>query len=70
VAKGVEIIKGLRGHTTGFGVPTYVIDAPGGGGKIPVNIDYVVGHEDGRIVMRNYENKFYSYPDSDPLNDA
>ena len=45
VSKGLEIIEGLRGHTTGYAVPTYVIDAPGGGGKIPLQPNYVVGRD-------------------------
>jgi lysine 2,3-aminomutase len=63
VEKGLEIIRGLRGFTSGYAVPTYVIDAPGGGGKIPLMPEYVVGHEDNNIVMHNYEGKVYSYPD-------
>ncbi|UCG39371.1 MAG: KamA family radical SAM protein [bacterium] len=62
VHKGLEIIRGLRGHVSGYAVPTYVIDAPGGGGKIPVMPDYVVGHEDGYLKLRNYEGKIFSYP--------
>ncbi len=65
IAKGLEIIRGLRGFTSGYAVPTYVVDAPGGGGKIPLMPDYVVGHEDDALVLRNYENKIYRYPDSD-----
>jgi lysine 2,3-aminomutase len=63
VAKGLEIIQGLRGHTTGYAVPHYVIDAPGGGGKIPLLPEYVVGHEGNDLVLRNYEGKLYRYPD-------
>ena len=62
VHKGLEIIRGLRGHTTGYAVPTYVIDAPGGGGKIPIMPDYVLGHEEGYLKLRNYEGKVFSYP--------
>lgn len=62
IHKGLEIIRGLRGHTTGYAVPTYVIDAPGGGGKIPVMPDSIVGHEDGYLKIRNYEGKVFSYP--------
>ena len=62
IHKGLEIIRGLRGHTTGYAVPTYVIDAPGGGGKIPVMPDYVLGHEDGYLKLRNYEGEIFSYP--------
>ncbi|MCB2183493.1 MAG: KamA family radical SAM protein [Desulfobulbaceae bacterium] len=63
VAKGLEIIKGLRGHTSGYGVPTYVIDAPGGGGKIPLMPEYVVGREDDNLLLRNYEQRCFRYPD-------
>jgi lysine 2,3-aminomutase len=63
VQKGLEIIKGLRGHTTGYAVPTYVIDAPGGGGKIPLLPEYVVGWEGNDLLLRNYEGKTYRYPD-------
>ncbi len=55
VAKGIEIIEGMRGHTSGYAVPTYVIDAPGGGGKIPVQPQYVISQSPGKIVLRNYE---------------
>ena len=63
VSKGLEIIQGLRGHTTGYAVPTYVIDAPGGGGKIPLQPDSVIGREDGYLLLRNYEGKIFRYPD-------
>ena len=63
VDKGVEIIRSLRGHTTGYAVPTFVVDAPGGGGKIPVNPDYVVGREGDNLVLTNYENGRYRYID-------
>ncbi|GAB4451881.1 MAG: KamA family radical SAM protein [Anaerolineae bacterium] len=55
VSKGVEIIEGLRGHTSGYAVPTYVVDAPGGGGKIPVMPQYTISQAPGRVVLRNYE---------------
>ena len=63
VAKGLEIIKGLRGHTSGYAVPHYVIDAPGGGGKIPLLPDYVVGYDGNELILRNYEDRLYRYPD-------
>lgn len=63
VAKGLEIIEGLRGHTTGYAVPTYVIDAPGGGGKIPLLPGYVVGHDERYIKLRNYQGRTFRYPD-------
>ncbi|MFA5474049.1 MAG: lysine 2,3-aminomutase [Acholeplasmataceae bacterium] len=55
VAKGIEIIEGLRGHTSGFCVPTFVVDAPGGGGKIPVSPNYVISQGPNKTVLRNYE---------------
>lgn len=66
VRKGLEIIEGLRGHTTGYGVPTYVIDAPGGGGKIPLQPDYVVGRDGDELVLRNFEGRQFRYPDPEP----
>ncbi|MBN2031862.1 MAG: KamA family radical SAM protein [Deltaproteobacteria bacterium] len=65
VQKGLEIIRGLRGHTTGYAVPTYVIDAPGGGGKIPLLPDYVVGRDGEDLLLTNYEGRTYRYPDSE-----
>jgi lysine 2,3-aminomutase len=62
VTKGIEIIEALRGHTTGYAVPQFVIDGPGGGGKIPVNPDYVVARTPDRIVLRNYKGDIYEYP--------
>lgn len=61
VAKGIEIIEYLRGHTSGFAVPTYVIDAPGGGGKIPVGPQYLVSTGEGKVVLRNYEGGIFVY---------
>ncbi|MHB0959555.1 MAG: KamA family radical SAM protein [Pirellulaceae bacterium] len=63
VSKGLEIIAGLRGHTTGYAVPTYVIDAPGGGGKIPLQPDNVVGRDGDYLLLRNFEGKTFRYPD-------
>ena len=63
VEQGVSLINGLRGHTTGYAVPTYVIDAPGGGGKIPLQPDYVVGHDNGDIILRNFQGQHYRYTD-------
>ena len=62
VRKGLEIIRALRGHTTGYAVPQYVIDAPGGGGKVPINPDYVETITDDAITFRNFEGKRFSYP--------
>jgi len=61
VAKGFEILEALRGHTSGYAVPTYVVDAPGGGGKIPVGPNYMVSMSDHKIVLRNYEGFITTY---------
>lgn len=63
VEKGLEIIRGLRGHTTGYAVPTYVIDAPGGGGKIPLIPNYAVGRDGEDLLLTNYEGRTFRYPD-------
>ena len=63
VEKGLEIIQGLRGHTTGYAVPNYVIDSPGGGGKIALLPEHVVGREGDDLLLRNYQGKIYRYPD-------
>ncbi|MBL4575661.1 MAG: KamA family radical SAM protein [Opitutaceae bacterium] len=62
VQKGIDIIRSLRGHTTGYGIPQFVIDAPGGGGKIPINPDYVEKVDEDEIVLRNYEGERFTYP--------
>jgi lysine 2,3-aminomutase len=67
VAKGLEMIEGLRGWTSGYAVPTYVIDAPDGGGKIPMQPNYISGREGDDLVLRNYQQKILYYPD--PLKD-
>lgn len=61
VSKGIEIIENLRGHTTGFAIPTFVIDAPGGGGKIPVMPDYLITSNEKRVILRNYEGVITTY---------
>ncbi|HBI13915.1 MAG TPA: lysine 2,3-aminomutase [Desulfobulbaceae bacterium] len=63
VAKGLEIIQGLRGHTSGYAVPNYVIDAPGGGGKIPLLPESVLGRNGDDLLLRNYEQRCFRYPD-------
>lgn len=65
VSKGIEIIEGLRGHTSGYSVPTYVVDAPGGGGKIPVQPNYVISQSPGKVVLRNFEGFITTY--TEPL---
>ena len=61
VSKGIEIIEGLRGHTSGYAVPTFVVDAPGGGGKTPVMPQYVISQSPGRVVLRNFEGVITTY---------
>ena len=61
VAQGIEIIEGLRGHTSGLCVPTFVVDAPGGGGKIPVMPDYTISQGHKRVVLRNFEGVITTY---------
>ncbi len=63
ISVGVNIMEHLRGHTTGYAVPTFVVDAPGGGGKIPVNPNYIISQEEGKTVLRNYAKKQYVYYD-------
>ena len=63
VSVGMNIMEHLRGHTTGYAVPTYVIDAPGGGGKIPASPGYIISQEKGKTVLRNYANEKYTYYD-------
>jgi lysine 2,3-aminomutase len=67
VEKGIEIIEGLRGHTTGYAVPQFVVDAPGGGGKIPLLPDYVIGRDGADLLLRNFEGGVYRYPDPDGI---
>ena len=62
VAEGVSIIDGLRGHTTGYAIPQFVIDGPGGGGKIPINPNYVVDTVPGHVTLRNFEGNLFEYP--------
>jgi lysine 2,3-aminomutase len=62
VEKGIEIQESLRGHTSGFAVPTFIVDAPGGGGKIPVAPTYLISMSDKKVVLRNYEGGTFSYP--------
>jgi lysine 2,3-aminomutase len=64
VRKGIEVMEKLRGHTTGYAVPTYVIDAPGGGGKVPVSPEYVLSRNADRVIIRNYEGRIFEYPEA------
>jgi len=63
VSKGLEIMDKLRGHTSGLAIPSYVIDAPGGGGKIPILPQYVIGRAGKNIILRNYKYEIFTYPD-------
>jgi len=63
VRRGLGVMHALRGHTTGYAVPQFVIDAPGGGGKVPVNPEYVLSHNRDRVVIRNFEGKVFEYPE-------
>jgi lysine 2,3-aminomutase len=65
VAKGIEIAESLRGHTTGFAVPTYIIDAIGGGGKTPVMPQYMISQAPGEVILRNYEGVISKYTEPD-----
>jgi lysine 2,3-aminomutase len=64
VRRGLQIMQGLRGHTSGYAVPQYVIDAPGGGGKVPINPDFVLSHNADRVVLRNFEGRIFEYPEA------
>lgn len=63
VSKGIEIIEGLRGHTSGYAVPAFVVDAPGGGGKITLQPNYLISQSHGKVVLRNYEGVVTTYPE-------
>jgi lysine 2,3-aminomutase len=71
IKKGIEIIEGLRGHTSGLCIPTYVVDAPGGGGKIPIQPQYLMHYDEkkGRAVLRNFQDKIYEYLEPGYLRD-
>ncbi len=65
ITKGMEIMENLRGHTTGMSIPTFVVDAPGGGGKIPLMPNYLISQSDRRLVLRNYEGVITTYTQPD-----
>jgi lysine 2,3-aminomutase len=65
VSKGIEIIENLRGHTSGYAVPTFVVDAPGGGGKTPVMPQYIISQSPGKVVLRNFEGVITTYTEPD-----
>lgn len=63
IQRGLELMDLVRGHTTGYAVPQYVVDGPGGGGKIPLNPNYIVARTPDRIILRNYKGDIYEYPE-------
>jgi lysine 2,3-aminomutase len=63
IESGLAIMEGLRGHTSGLAIPSYVIDLPGGGGKVPISPNYIVGRSEGGLILRNYEGRTFTYPD-------
>jgi lysine 2,3-aminomutase len=63
ISKGIEIIEGLRGHTSGYAVPTFVVDAPGGGGKITLQPNYILSQSPTKTVLRNFEGVITTYPE-------
>lgn len=63
VSKGLEIIEALRGHTSGYAVPTFVVDAPGGGGKIALQPNYLISQSQDKVILRNYEGVIVGYPE-------
>ncbi|MBH1939723.1 lysine 2,3-aminomutase [Mobilitalea sibirica] len=65
IGKGIEIMESLRGHTSGFAIPTFVVDAPGGGGKIPVMPNYIISWSANKVVLRNYEGVITTYKEPD-----
>jgi lysine 2,3-aminomutase len=69
VSKGIEIIEGLRGHTSGYCVPTFVVDAPGGGGKIPVQPEYLISQGTRHVVLRNFEGVITTYTEPEDYKD-
>jgi lysine 2,3-aminomutase len=66
VDAGLAIIEGMRGHTSGLAIPTYVIDLPGGGGKVPLQASYLMSRENGQMSFRNYLGKIYHYHNPKP----
>ena len=58
---GIKIIEGMRGHTSGLAIPTFVIDLPGGGGKVPLQPNYVISQTEDELILRNYEGRVFSF---------
>jgi len=69
IQKGIDIIRALRGHTTGYAVPQLIIDTPGGGGKVPINPEYVQAIHDGIVELRNFEDRSFVYPSGSQMPD-
>jgi len=67
IGRGVELIESLRGHTSGLAIPQYAVDAPGGGGKIPVNPQYLLAYDQGRAILRNFQGRLYEAHDPPDL---
>ncbi|MFQ3676084.1 MAG: lysine 2,3-aminomutase, partial [Endomicrobiia bacterium] len=63
VSLGLKIIESLRGHTSGLAIPTFVLDTPGGGGKIPISPNYIISKSRNSIIVKNYEQKVYVFPE-------
>lgn len=68
IETGLNILENLRGHTSGLAIPHFVIDAPGGGGKIPLIPNYVLHHDEEKIILRNFQNKIYTYKNYEDVN--
>ncbi|MBI4201237.1 MAG: hypothetical protein HY531_02980, partial [Chloroflexi bacterium] len=66
IETGIKIIEGMRGHTSGLGVPTFVVDVPGGGGKIPLQPNYVLSWTENEMILRNYEGLIFRYRNPRP----
>lgn len=70
ISAGLKIIEALRGHTSGYAVPTYVIDAPGGGGKVPLSPEYVISRSRSNTIFRNWKKEIYVYPENSPVKES
>jgi len=64
ISTGIKILESLRGHTTGYAIPTYVIDAPGGGGKVPIGPEYLISKSKSGVIFKNFEGKMFVYPEN------
>jgi lysine 2,3-aminomutase len=69
IESGLAIMEGLRGHTSGLAIPSYVIDLPGGGGKVPISPNYIIGRSEEGLILRNYEGRTFTYPDPPAASD-